>query len=312
MPSAANEVFLSVVCPFYNEQGMVELFMQNIIPVLEQQEKSYELICIDDGSGDATLSELLEAQQQYPAIRVLSLSRNFGKEAALTAGLDHAQGQVIVPIDADLQDPPELITQLIALWKEGYDVVLAKRTDRSTDSILKRLTARWFYKLHNKISNLNLPENVGDFRLISRKVLMAIQQLPENQRFMKGIFAWVGFKTASVEYKRARRAANKSSFNFVHLWNLALESITSFSSVPLRVWLYMGATISFLSFIYASVIIVRTLILGIQLPGYASLMVTILFLGGIQLMGIGVLGEYIGRIYLETKRRPSYLIDKEY
>jgi len=211
-----------------------------------------------------------------------------------------------------LQDPPGLIKDFISCREKGYEVVVAKRVDRSTDSIAKKITAQLFYKFHNKIAQTKIPDNVGDYRLITRKVLNATQQLRENQRFMKGIFAWVGFKTATVEYKRNGRKAGKTSFNGWKLWNFALDGITSFSNIPLRIWLYIGTFISFLTFLYASFIIVRTLIWGIDVPGYASLLTVILFLGGIQLIGIGALGEYIGRIYMESKRRPLYIVEDEY
>ena len=273
---------------------------------------SYEIICVNDGSIDRTLDALLEAKKKYQNIRIINLSRNFGKEAALTAGIDHALGEAIIPIDADLQDPPELIKAFVKYWHQGYDVVLAKRTDRTADNLWKRITAKLFYKFHNRISQTQIPENVGDFRLISKKVVRSIQNLPENQRFMKGIFAWVGFKTAVVEYKRAPRTAGKTSFNSWKLWNFAIDGITSFSTAPLKLWFYLGFCISLSAFFYGSLIIVRTLVYGIDVPGYASLLTTILFLGGVQLIGIGVLGEYLGRIYIETKRRPTYIVDEEF
>ena len=303
---------LSLVCPFYNEEAVIDLFMKEVHSNIEPLEIPFEIICVNDGSQDETLKKLVEAKKRYPFLRVLNLSRNFGKESALTAGLDYATGEVIVPIDADLQDPPELIPQFIAKWREGYDVVLAKRVDRTTDNLLKRITAQLYYKFHNKIARPAIPENVGDFRLITRKVLNAIKQLPENQRFMKGIFAWVGFNTCKVEYKRKKRAAGKTNFHGWSLWNFALEGITGFSTVPLRIWLYLGTAISLASLFYGTFIVFRTLIFGIDLPGYASLLTSILFLGGVQLIGIGVIGEYLGRIYLETKKRPTYIVDKEY
>ncbi len=211
-----------------------------------------------------------------------------------------------------MQDPPELIKDLVAKWREGYDVVLAKRADRTSDSFAKRVSADLFYKLNGKISNVDIPNNVGDFRLMSKRVVEALKQLPENQRFMKGLFAWVGFKTTVIEYVREKREAGQSSFNGWKLWNFALDGITSFSTLPLRIWLYIGALVSFLSFLYGSFIILKTLIFGVDLPGYASLAVIMLFLGGIQLIGIGILGEYIGRIYSESKQRPSYIIEGEY
>ena len=303
---------ISIVCPFFNEEDMVDLFMEEVTAVVKPLNMPFEIVCVNDGSTDNTLQKLLQAKKNFTNIRIINLSRNFGKEAALTAGLDFTKGEVIIPIDADLQDPPELIKSFISKWQDGFDVVLAKRTDRSSDTVVKKLTAQLFYKFHNIISHTELPENIGDYRLMTRKVLNAIQKLPENQRFMKGIFAWVGFKTTIVEYKRNSRRAGKTSFNGWRLWNFALDGITSFSTVPLRIWLYIGFLISFLAFSYGSFIVLRTLIIGVDLPGYASLLTSILFLGGIQLIGIGVLGEYIGRMYIETKRRPPYIVEKEY
>lgn len=307
-----QQIAISIVCPFFNEENMVDLFMKEITAVLNELDKTFEVVCVNDGSTDNTLAKLLQAKEDYPNMKIINFSRNFGKEAALTAGLDYAKGEVIIPIDADLQDPPELIKDFISYREKGYDVVVAKRVDRSNDSIAKKITAQLFYKFHNKIAQTKIPDNVGDYRLITRKVLNAMQELRENQRFMKGIFAWVGFKTATVEYKRNSRKAGKTSFNGWKLWNFALDGITSFSNIPLRIWLYIGTFISFLTFLYGSFIIVRTLIWGIDVPGYASLLTVILFLGGIQLIGIGALGEYIGRIYMESKRRPLYIVEDEY
>lgn len=303
---------ISLVCPCYNEEEVIALFMQEVEPILDEIGKSYEIIFVNDGSRDGTMDALLYAKQQSPHIRIINLSRNFGKEAALTAGLDYARGEAIIPIDVDLQDPPSLLKNFILEWEKGYDVVLAKRIDRSSDNLAKILSAKYFYKIHKKLSHVDIPENVGDYRLITKKVLTALKQLPENQRFMKGIFAWVGFKTAIVEYKRDKRQAGSTNFNAWKLWNLALEGITSFSTVPLRVWLYLGTLISTLAFFYGSFIVIKTVLFGIDSPGYASIMTVILFLGGVQLIGIGVLGEYIGRIYMESKRRPTYIVEDEY
>jgi len=217
-----------------------------------------------------------------------------------------------VPIDVDLQDPPELILDFIKKYEEGYDVVIGKRVDRTSDSFAKRISAEFFYKIHNKISDIEIPHNVGDYRLMSRRVVEELKKLPESQRFMKGLFAWLGFKTAVVEYKRDARIAGDSSFNGWKLWNFALDGITSFSTAPLRVWLYVGLVLAFISFIYGSWIILKTLIFGVDSPGYASIITVVLFLGGIQLMGIGILGEYIGRIYVESKNRPIYIVENEY
>lgn len=307
-----NNPTISIIAPCYNEEETIEPFLRRIEEILTQINEPYEIVFINDGSRDNTLNVLLNAKQNFKNIRIINFSRNFGKEAALTAGLDKARGEAAIPIDVDLQDPPELIKELVARWREGYDVVLAKRADRTSDSFAKRVSADLFYKLNGKISNVDIPNNVGDFRLMSKRVVEALKQLPENQRFMKGLFAWVGFKTVVIEYVREKREAGQSSFNGWKLWNFALDGITSFSTLPLRIWLYIGALVSFLSFLYGSFIILKTLIFGVDLPGYASLAVIMLFLGGIQLIGIGILGEYIGRIYSESKRRPSYIIEGEY
>lgn len=307
-----HPIIISIVCPFFNEEEVVDLFMKEVAEVMNDIKKTYEIICVNDGSTDNTLKKLIQAKNSYPMVRIIDLSRNFGKEGALTAGLDYAQGEAIIPIDADLQDPPGLIKEFVLHWEKGFDVVLGKRIDRSSDSFAKRTTAQFFYKIHNKISDIDIPGNVGDYRLITKKVLTATQKMPENQRFMKGLFAWIGFKTAVVEYKRDSRKAGKTSFHGWRLWNFALDGITSFSTIPIRVWLYIGIVISLLSFSYMNFIVFRTLLFGVDLPGYASLLTIILFLGGIQLIGIGILGEYIGRIYMETKRRPSYIVDNEY
>ncbi|MBA1433146.1 MAG: glycosyltransferase family 2 protein [Epsilonproteobacteria bacterium] len=304
--------FISIVAPCYNEEDVIDIFLEKIFAVLKKLDRSYEIVFVNDGSRDNTLEILKQKAKEYDAVRVISLSRNFGKEAALSAGLDMAHGEVVVPIDVDLQDPPELILDFVKKYEEGYDVVVGKRVDRTTDSAAKRVSAETFYKLHNKISDIEIPHNVGDYRLMSRRVVEELKKLPETQRFMKGIFAWLGFKTAVVEYKRESRAAGETSFNGWKLWNFALDGITSFSTAPLRVWLYVGIVLAAISFLYGSWIILKTLIFGVDAPGYASMITVVLFLGGIQLMGIGILGEYIGRIYLESKNRPVYIIEDEY
>ncbi|KXF82731.1 glycosyltransferase family 2 protein [Enterovibrio coralii] len=302
---------ISLICPCHNEQRVVEQFFIEVETILNKLSLSYEMIFINDGSTDATLDELIKLSTAHKQVRIINLSRNFGKEAALTAGLDLAKGDAVIPIDADLQDPPELIIDFVREWKNGFDVVVAKRVDRSSDTFSKRVTASLFYKFHNSIARPEIPDNVGDFRLISRRVVKAIQLLPENQRFMKGIFSWVGFKTAVVEYTRQPRAAGETSFNGWRLWNFALEGITSFSTAPLRVWLYLGVLLSTIAFVYGSVIIIRTMMSGVDLPGYASILSAILFFGGIQLIGLGVMGEYIGRIYMEVKGRPVYIVESD-
>lgn len=304
---------LSLVIPVYNEADAVKLFMDRVDKVFKMSPAiQLEYIFIDDGSADATLEILLGCQQNDDRIKIIELSRNFGKEAALTAGLQLASGQVVVPIDVDLQDPPELIPQMIDKWLEGYDVVLGRRVNRDSDSWGKRTTANWFYRVHNKIAESKLPENVGDFRLMDCSVVEALNKLPESRRFMKGLFAWVGFRTTYIDYVRVERVAGLSKFNGWRLWNFALEGITSFSTAPLRIWSYVGFIVSLMSLLFALIIVLKVIIYGIDAPGYASIIVAVTLLGGLQLIGIGVLGEYQGRIYIESKRRPSFFIRNIY
>ncbi|HPT69517.1 MAG TPA: glycosyltransferase family 2 protein [Syntrophomonas sp.] len=304
---------VSIIAPFYNEGGGVELFYEALCPIFKQvSELDFEVVCVDDGSRDDTLKKLISITEKDLRFHVIELSRNFGKEAALTAGIDAATGDAVIPIDADLQDPPELILEMIKEWFKGAEIVLARRVDRSSDSLLKRKTAEIFYRFHNRLSTIQIPENVGDFRLMDRIAVDALKQLPEQHRFMKGLFAWVGFKTVTLEYVRKPRIAGTTKFSGWKLWNFALEGITSFSATPLKVWSYIGGLGAFTTFLYAIFIVSRTLIYGVDVPGYASLLVAILFIGSLQLIGVGMLGEYIGRIYMETKNRPLYLIRRRY
>lgn len=299
---------LSIICPMHNEAEVLEAFFARLLPQLNETQESFEIICINDGSTDNTSDVLQEIRKAEPRIRIINLSRNFGKEAALTCGLDYARGQAVVPVDADLQDPPELIGEMLRTWRLGFEVVLAQRIDRSSDHLLKRKTAEWFYRVHNAMSDVPIPVNVGDFRLMDRKVVEALKQLPERQRFMKGLFAWVGFRQATLPYTREARAGGEGKFSGWRLWNFALEGITSFSTAPLRIWIYLGSCIALLAFAYGLFIILYTMIFGRDLPGYASLITVIVFLGGVQLIGLGVVGDYIGRIYGETKKRPIYIV----
>ncbi|MDM2822034.1 glycosyltransferase family 2 protein [Citrobacter portucalensis] len=301
---------ISLVVPVFNEEATIPIFYKTVREFEDLKPYEVEIIFINDGSNDSTESIINALAVSDPLVMPLSFTRNFGKEPALFAGLDHATGDAIIPIDVDLQDPIEVIPRLIEKWKSGSDMVLAKRSDRSTDGRLKRKTAEWFYKLHNKISTPKIEENVGDFRLMSRNVVENIKQLPERNLFMKGILSWVGGKTDVVEYARAERVAGDSKFNGWKLWNLALEGITSFSTFPLRMWTYIGIVVAGISFMYGAWMIVDTLAFGNPVRGYPSLLVSILFLGGVQLIGIGVLGEYIGRIYVESKSRPRYILKK--
>lgn len=307
-----DAVEISVIIPLYNESLGIEDLFSRLTPVLQQLQISYEIICINDGSTDNTFEKLVELNQQNPAIKIVNLSRNFGKEIALTAGIDYASGAAVIPLDADLQDPPELIAQLIAKWREGYDVVYAVRRSRQGETWLKQVSAKAFYRTISSISHVPIPANTGDFRLLDRRVVEAIKKLPERTRFMKGLFTWVGYKQTAVFFDRKPRYCGKTSWNYWQLWNFALDGIISFSYLPLKVWSYVGISISLISLLYALMLVLRTLIFGVDVPGYASLMVAILFLGGIQLITLGVLGEYLGRVYEEVKGRPLYLVREEY
>lgn len=299
---------ISLVVPVFNEEEAIPIFYKTARENEELKKHEVEIIFINDGSKDSTESIIKALAIADSLVKPLSFTRNFGKESALFAGLDHATGDAVIPIDVDLQDPIDVIPVLIEKWQKGADIVLAKRTDRSTDGWLKRKTAEWFYKLHNKISTPKIEENVGDFRLMSRETVENIKILPERNLFMKGVLSWVGGNVDIVEYTRAERSAGESKFNGWKLWNLALEGITSFSTFPLRMWTYIGMFVAVLSFVYGGWMIIDKLIWDNPVPGYPSLLISILFLGGIQLIGIGVLGEYIGRIYTETKKRPKYIL----
>lgn len=304
---------VSLVIPVYNESETVQIFIEKVTEVFAQQiSVTLEFIFVNDGSLDNTLDVLLYRQRTDRRVKVIDLSRNFGKEAALTAGLHAATGSVIVPIDADLQDPPEIIPSMIMKWREGFEVVLARRLSRKSDSLFKQISANFFYRIHNRIAKPKLPENVGDFRLLDRCVVDALKDLPESHRFMKGLFAWMGFRTVAIDYERPERVAGASKFDGWKLWNFAMEGITSFSTYPLRIWTYIGFIVSMISFLYAVFIALRVVLHGVDVPGYASIMVAVTFLGGLQLIGIGIIGEYLGRTYIESKRRPTFIIRRFY
>lgn len=299
---------ISLVVPVFNEEDAIPIFYKTVREFEALKDFEVEIVFVNDGSKDATESMINALAVSDPLIVPLSFTRNFGKEPALFAGLENSTGDAIIPIDVDLQDPIEVIPHLIEKWQAGAGMVLAKRSDRSTDGRIKRKTAEWFYKLHNKISDPQIEENVGDFRLMSREIVDNITRMPERNLFMKGILSWVGGKTDVVEYVRANRVAGTSKFNGWRLWNLALEGITSFSTFPLRMWTYIGLLVAGLAFVYSAWLIVDTLAFGNPVRGYPSLLASILFLGGVQLIGIGVLGEYVGRIYIESKGRPRYIL----
>jgi len=299
---------ISLVVPMYNESEMIDTFFSQVLLLMESLQVDYEIVCVNDGSTDDTYIKLLRYNHINPRIKILDLSRNFGKESALTAGIENASGQAVIPLDADLQDPPELIEQMLEKWREGYDVVIGVRKDRESDSFFKRTTAKLFYKLIGKMGEVPIPMNAGDFRLLDRKVVNALMKIPERARFMKGIFAWLGFTQTFVYYTRPSRQAGQTKFKPWKLWNFALDGLISFSSMPLKVWTYLGLFVSMSSLFYMLFIITRTFIHGIDVPGYASLMVAILFFSGLNMIGLGILGEYISRVFIEVKQRPLYLI----
>jgi len=306
---------ISLVIPFFNEEVGISSFFTEIRSVVDSMpiefgELNFEFLCIDDGSSDGTLQKLIDSSLLDGRISVIEFSRNFGKEAALTAGIEYAKGDAVIPIDSDLQDPPQLINEMIRWWLKGFQVVLAKRENRDSDTFLKRFTAELFYRVHNHTSAIQIPRNVGDFRLMDRSVIDALKLYPENQRFMKGIFASVGFRTHTISYTRQKRMEGLSKFNGLKLINFAIEGITSFSTMPLRLFSYIGLLGILFTSIYAVAIFYMALMHGIPVPGYASLALSILFFGNVQILGIGILGEYIGRIYLESKRRPIYIVKK--
>lgn len=300
---------LSIVVPAYNEQESVCELYRRLSVVLAEIGGRYEVIFVNDGSQDMTLQILEELHRDDSRVAVVNLSRNFGKEIALSAGLDMANGDAVIVIDADLQDPPELIPALLAEWRNGYDVVYARRTERSGETWLKKSTAHVFYRLLHGVSHVEVPSDTGDFRLLSRRAVLAIRSVREQHRFMKGLFAWIGFPQKAVNYQRDQRFAGKTKWNYWKLWNLALEGITSFTTIPLRISTYVGLVTALGAFVYGLFILIRTLLYGNPVAGYPSLLVVILFLGGTQLMAIGVIGEYLGRIFNETKQRPLYFLE---
>ncbi len=304
----ASAVEISLVVPMHNEAEAIDGFFKAVMPVLEDMAVDYEIVCVNDGSADSTLDLLKSARQDNTRIKIIDLSRNFGKELALTAGLEHASGAAVIPIDADLQDPPDLIPQLVAKWREGYDMVLAQREDRSSDTLFKRVSARLFYRLIGRLSEVPIPQDVGDFRLLDRRVVEALASLPERTRFMKGIFAWLGFKQVTITYARDARSAGESKWRVWSLWNFAIEGITSFSSFPLRIWSYVGTACALGAAGYMVYVIVRTILFGVEVPGYASLLSVILLFNGLIMVSLGVLGEYVARMFVEVKRRPLYIV----
>lgn len=305
-------MLISVIVPAYNEEIVIKSFYQKISSVLDSQPFEAEIIFINDGSTDSTLEILLQLKKLDFRIIIVDLSRNFGKEIAMTAGLDCCKGDAVVIIDADLQDPPELIPELIIKWQAGYDVVYAKRISREGESPLKKLTSKTFYRILKHLSRVNIPEDTGDFRLMSRRAVNALNSLRERNRYMKGLFAWIGYPQIAVLYHRDPRYAGETKWNYYGLWNLAVEGITSFSTAPLKISTYMGLLTATGAFLYGIWIIFKTLIYGDPVAGFPTMMAIILFLGGTQLLALGIIGEYLGRIFSESKQRPLYLINGLY
>jgi glycosyltransferase involved in cell wall biosynthesis len=292
----------------YNEEEACQPFFARVLPIVRRAASDFEIVCVNDGSRDGTLTALKAIRAQEPRVKIVNLTRNFGKEIALSAGLEYATGDAVVPIDADLQDPPELIPKLVAKWREGYDIVLAVRSKRSGDTLGKRMTANLFYRVMRRLSDVPIPQNAGDFRLVDRRVVEALKRLPERTRFMKGLFAWAGFSQATVPYERPPRVGGEGKWKYWRLWNFALEGIFSFTTLPLRIWTYFGLAVALLSMLYMTYTILKTLILGVDIPGYASIITLILFFSGINMIGLGMLGEYLGRVFTEVKQRPLYLV----
>ena len=299
---------IAVVVPVYNEADNIELLVARLVPVLERVASSFHVVFVDDGSRDATVEVLRRVNAADPRMTAVSFSRNFGKEIAIAAGLDHANADAVVIMDADLQHPPEVIEAFVARWREGYKNVFGQRTDRAADSPLRRMFAKRFYDLFGMFGETPLPEGAGDFRLLDRAAVQALRAMPERARFSKGLYAWIGFKSIGVPFEVAERAAGESKFSYRKLTRFALDGLMSFSTLPLMVWTYVGTAVSAFSIFMALYFIFQTVMYGVDVPGFATLVVSVMFLGGVQLLSLGVLGEYIGRIFAEVKRRPLYLV----
>jgi glycosyltransferase involved in cell wall biosynthesis len=306
-----GDLKLTVIVPVFNEETVLPAFHRRLAAVMDGLAMQGEIIYVNDGSSDGSLNEMHRLMAEDARVAIVDLSRNFGKEIAMTAGLDHAHGDAVVVIDADLQDPPELIPEMIEHWQSGYDVVYAQRTSRAGESAFKKSTAHVFYRLMQRLSRVQIPHDAGDFRLLSRRAVEALSGLREQHRFMKGLFAWIGYPQKAIQYERDARYGGETKWNYIGLWNFAIEGITSFSTIPLKVATYVGMLTALGAFLYGLFIVLQTVFYGNPVAGYPSLLVVVLFLGGIQLMALGVIGEYLGRMFDETKGRPLYLI-KDY
>jgi glycosyltransferase involved in cell wall biosynthesis len=312
IPARDRDTLLSVVVPCLNESSVIDMLFEHLLPELEKLGTRHEIICVDNGSTDDSLGRLLAWRSGHPEIKVISLSRYFGKEAALTAGIDHAAGDAVVLMDPDLQDPPELLPGLVEKWREGFDVVYATRRTSGIETRLRRMANAMFYKLFNFVSEVPIPRNTGDFRLLDRRVVDILRSLPERARFLRALSTWVGFRSTPIFFDRPARSTGESKSTSLFLWGYALEAIMSSTTRPLRIWTYVGSFISAAALFSAFVIVLRTAVFGREVPGFASTMVAILLLSGFQLISIGVVAEYVGRIYREVQGRPLYLVDRMY
>jgi glycosyltransferase involved in cell wall biosynthesis len=299
---------ISIVVPFFNESGNIRAFFAQLVPVLERLGLTWEVVCVNDGSGDDTLELLTDQHRRNPRIKVLDLSRNFGKDAALSAGLAFASGRAVIPMDGDLQHPPEVIPELVAKWREGYEMVYGVRRNRDYQTFAGRAFSKTFYWLFEHFSDVQLPDGAGDFRLLDRKVVEALNRMPERNRFMKGMFAWVGFRQTGVKFDIKERNQGKSKWGSLNLIRFAVSGIAGFSNFPLRVWGLVGAGISLLAFAYIVFRLFRTAVYGVDIPGYESIIITTLFLGGMQLFTLGIIGDYLGRVFDEVKGRPLFIM----
>jgi glycosyltransferase involved in cell wall biosynthesis len=306
------EPVISIVAPAYNEARNIAAFVAAIVPVLEGIGEPWELVFVDDGSRDETVGLLLAARASEPRIKIVGLARNFGKDVALTAGLRHARGRAVIPIDCDLQHPPELIPAMVAKWRSGADMVIGVRTRRDEEGVLRRTSARAYYSLMRRMTHVEIPPNAGDFRLLDRKIVDVINAMPERTRFMKGIFAWPGFKTEAVEFQANTRAGGRSNWSLFKLWRFALDGLFSFSTAPLKIWTYIGGLSALGAFIYLVITLIQKLVYGIETPGYASLLIVMLFFNGLLLLSNGIQGEYLARIFEEVKGRPLFVVGNKW
>ena len=303
---------VSIVAPAYNEAKNLAAFVAAMTPVLDSLGEPWEIVFVDDGSRDDTLGTLLAARSADSRLKIVGLARNFGKDVALSAGLAHARGRAVIPIDCDLQHPPELIPSMVAKWRAGADMVIGVRTRRSEEGVFRRTSARMYYSLMRRMTNVEIPPNAGDFRLLDRKIVDVINEMPERCRFMKGIFAWPGFKTERVEFQANVRAGGHSRWSWWKLWRFALDGLFSFSTAPLKLWTYLGGLSAAGAFIYLVITLVQKIFFGIKTPGYASLLIVVLFLGGLLLLSNGIQGEYIARIFEEVKGRPLFVVGNKW